>query len=394
MNIKVGVKKGDIVGSTNAALQAGVDHLAVNGGGTLEIGPGRYLMKDSLHLASGVRVIGSGSRTVLVKCDGAESRLRIDADWGQLKLTPKSLDGFEAGMGVSIGEDNTGGWNVTTARITEIRGRSLYVDTHMVWNYTTEKNAWVRNAVPIVSGVDLEDASVENLVVDGNKRNNPPINGCRGGGIYLFKARRCAIASCTVRNFNGDGISFQVDEDCIVDRCVIEGVTGLGLHPGTGSARPVILDCVSRKNGGDGIFLCWRVQDGVIEGCTFEENGRFGISIGHKDTDNLFRKNVVRNNGQAGIHFRKEKRTNAGSRNRFEENRIEGNGRKKNSAAIDVWPATEGLTFVRNVIRPGKKAAAGKGQRVAVRLWKGAKKPSLRGNKISKHPDGLIEECS
>ncbi|MHC4916110.1 MAG: hypothetical protein ACYTGB_11535, partial [Planctomycetota bacterium] len=101
MRITVGTRRGDIVGDANVALQAGVDYLAARGGGTLQIGPGRYMMKDSLHLASGVRVVGAGSRTVLLKAPGPESRIRIDCDWGQLKITPRSAKGFEVGMGVT-----------------------------------------------------------------------------------------------------------------------------------------------------------------------------------------------------------------------------------------------------------------------------------------------------
>lgn len=393
MHIRVGARRGDIAGSTNVALQAGIDYLAARGGGTLEVGPGRYMMEDSLHLASNVRVVGSGTRTVLVKCPGPESRLRTDADWGQLKLTPRSVKGFKAGMGVTVGDEAHPGWHVTAARIVEVRRGSLYIDTHLVGNYTVGKKAWVRGAVPVVSGVGVQDASVENLAVDGNKRQNPEINGCRGAGIYLLKARRCTIAGCTVRNFNGDGISFQVDQDVIVDGCTVERVTGLGLHPGTGSARPVVMNCTSRRNGLDGIFLCWRVQDGVFEGCTIEKNGRHGISVGHKDTDNLFRKNVLRNNGCAGVHFRKEKRANAGSRNRFEGNRIEGNGRRKRSAAVEVWPATEGLEFAGNAIRPGRRAGKGRGQGCAFLLHDGAARPRLRGNKVARHPGGVVERA-
>jgi hypothetical protein len=391
MRITVGARRGDIVGDTNLALQAGVDYLSARGGGTLEIGPGRYAMKDSLHLASNVRVVGAGARTVLVKCPGSESRLRIDADWGQLKLTPRSLRGFEVGMGVTVGDEAHPGWHVTTARIVEVRGGSLYVDTHLVGNYTTEKRGWVRNAVPVISGVEVEDASVENLVVDGNRRENPKINGCRGAGIYLLKARRCTLADCRVRRFNGDGISFQVDEDCIIDSCTVERVAGLGLHPGTGSARPVVMNCTLRNNGLDGLFLCWRVQDGVFEGCTVEGNGRYGISIGHKDTDNLFRGNLVRGNGSDGIHFRAEKRGNAGSRNRFERNRIEANGRKTDAAGVGIHPATEGLEFVGNVIRPGRFPSGRRGQRAAFRLWNGAGRPSLRGNRVARHPEGQVQ---
>ena len=46
-----------------------MDYVAALGGGTVCILPGRYLMRDSLHLRSHVRLLGSGEDTVLPKAD-------------------------------------------------------------------------------------------------------------------------------------------------------------------------------------------------------------------------------------------------------------------------------------------------------------------------------------
>jgi len=390
MKIRVGLKDGDIMGSTNVAIQAAVDYLAARGGGTLELGPGRYTMKDSLHLKSGIRVVGSGPRTILGKCDGPESPLAIDADYGQLKLTPKRPAGFEVGMGVSVGDSEGTGWHTSCGTIIEIKRRALYVDRHFVSNYRVERDGYIRNAVAVISGVDVEDVAVENLVVDGNKRNNAPVNGCIAAGIYFCRARRCRVANCTVRNFNGDGISYQTDQDIHVEKCTVERCTNLGIHPGSGSARTVVRNCVMRSNGNDGLFLCWRVQNGLFENCRMEGNGRHGISIGHKDTDNLFRNNVMLANGRTGIFFRPDKASNAGSRNRFENNRIERSGRKHASGAVEVHPATKHLVFTANTIRPGKMGRAGRGQIAAFLLHDGAEKPRLARNKIARHRDGVV----
>ena len=50
--IRVGVSDADILGTDNRALQAAVDYVAGLGGGTVEIGPGEFIMRDSLHLRS------------------------------------------------------------------------------------------------------------------------------------------------------------------------------------------------------------------------------------------------------------------------------------------------------------------------------------------------------
>ena len=109
-----------------------------------------------------------------------------------------------------------------------------------------------------------------------------------------------------MRNYHGDGISFQQSNDVAVVDCVSEGNADLGLHPGSGSQRPVVRGCVARGNGTDGLFLCWRVRHGVFEDNRLEGNGRFGISIGHKDSDNLLRGNQVVRNGSNGVFFRDE----------------------------------------------------------------------------------------
>ena len=46
--ITVGTSDADLVGSDNRVLQAAVDYLAGLGGGVVEIGPGEFLMRDSL----------------------------------------------------------------------------------------------------------------------------------------------------------------------------------------------------------------------------------------------------------------------------------------------------------------------------------------------------------
>ncbi len=59
-------------------------------------------------------------------------------------------------------------------------------------------------------------------------------------GIYLYRAFGTEIRRCTVRNYHGDGISFQQSNDVKVIDCISEGNTHLGLHPGSGSQRPEV----------------------------------------------------------------------------------------------------------------------------------------------------------
>ena len=154
-----------------------------------------------------------------------------------------------------------------------------------------------------------------------------------------------------MRGYDGDGISFQQSNDVTVVDCLSEDNTGLGFHPGSGSQRPVLRDNVARRNGTDGLFLCWRVRHGVFENNRLEDNGQFGISIGHKDSDNLLRGNHVARNGSNGVFFRDESAGMSPHRNHLEGNVIEDNGRGPGTAGIRIRGEPSGLIFEGNVIR-------------------------------------------
>jgi nitrous oxidase accessory protein NosD len=189
------------------------------------------------------------------------------------------------------------------------------------------------------------------------------------------------IERCTVRDYNGDGISFQQCNDVTVVGCVCENNAGLGLHPGSGSQRPIVKQCLARANGGDGLFLCWRVKQGVFEDNVLEDNGEFGISIGHKDTDNLIRHNQVRRNRADGIYFRNECEGLAGNRNRLDNNLVENNGIGQEAAGIRVRGETHDLVFKDNIIRD-TRAEPDRKQTTGIRIEDRAGAVVLEGNQI------------
>ena len=345
----------------------------------VEIGPGEYLMRDSLHLRAFVTVRGTPGKTVLRKADSVTSLLTLDGDYGEEQATVANVAGFEVGSGVAVWDSHSGGFHTTVGRITGRNGNTFSFDSPLNADCMVDNKAKAATVFPVISGRDIEGARVENLIIDGNKSNNDNLNGCRGAGIYLYRAFGTVIHNCVVRNYNGDGISFQQSNDVVVEDCVSEGNASLGLHPGSGSQRPVVRRCVARDNGEDGLFLCWRVRYGVFEENTLENNGRFGISIGHKDTDNLLRLNKVRSNHEDGICFRNESLGMAGHRNRLEENIIENNGLKRQVAGIRVRGETRDLVFNRNVIRDTRDQ---KLQSIGIKIEEKAGPLQLHDNQI------------
>ena len=379
--IRVGLKAAEIVGADNRALQAAVDYVAGLGGGIVEIGAGEFIMRDSLHLRSFVTVRGTPGKTILRKARAAVSALALDGDYGEEQITVANADGFKVGDGVAIWDKNSGGFHTTVARITGRRDNVFSLDKPLNADCMVAGEAQAATVFPIVSGYNLEGARVQDLVIDGNRNENVSLNGCRGGGIFLYRGFGTIIENCVVRNYHGDGISFQSSNDVLVRGCVSEDNAGLGLHPGSGSQRPVVRDCIARRNGEDGLFLCWRVKYGLFEKNVFEDNGRYGISIGHKDTDNLLQDNQVRANLQDGVFFRNETAGMAAHRNRLDNNLIENNGGKGDATGIRVRGETKDLVFRNNIIRDTRAVGARK-QTTGIQIEEQAGEVTLEGNQI------------
>jgi len=379
--ITVGKDNAHLMGGDNRALQAAVDYIAGLGGGTVEIGEGEYLMYDSLHLRANVTVRGRKGHTILRKADGVVSALALDGDFGEQQITVEDPTGFAAGSGVAIWDDNAGGFHTTVARITGRSGNTFSIDKPLMADCMVANKAKAATVFPVVSGYHIEGARVEDLIIEGNKDSNVHLNGCRGAGIFLYQAFGTVIQGCVVRNYNGDGISFQQSNDVVVADCLSEANVSLGIHPGSGSQRPAVKNCIARGNGTDGLFLCWRVRHGLFTDNLLEGNGQFGISIGHKDSDNLLRSNVVRSNKQDGIFFRNETLGMAAHRNCLEENVIENNGAGGQAAGIRIRGQTNDLIFRNNVIRDTRPEAS-QTQTVGIRIEEQVGQVILDGNKI------------
>lgn len=326
-------------------------------------------------------VRGRKGKTVLRKAPAAASKLALDGDFGEQQVTVDEASGFDVGAGVAIWDDSAGGFHTTVARITGRRGNTFSIDTPLMADCMVARHVKAATVFPVVSGRDVHGARVEDLVVEGAKGSNPPLNGCRGAGIYLYRGFGTVIRGCVVRDYNGDGISFQQSNDVTVEGCTSEGNADLGLHPGSGSQRPTVRDNLSRCNGTDGLFLCWRVRHGVFEGNRLEDNGRYGISVGHKDSDNLLRGNRIARNAENGVFFREEEPGMSPHRNRLERNVIEDNGRGAGTAGIRVRGEPSGLIFEGNIIRDTRTGEA-RTQTVGILLDDRVGPARIGGNEI------------
>ena len=376
IKITVGHEDADINGSDNRALQAAVDYVANLGGGTVIIKPGTYLMKDSLHLRSRVTVRGMGGKTILKKDREYRSKLVADGDFGEAAITLADTTGFDVGRGVYVASKTQRNFHGVCATILNSHENYFTLSRTMNADIMVGDGGFASTTFPVVSGYHLQDARVENLTVDGNIDENPTlVDGCRTAGIFLYRGDNSIIAHCTVRNYNGDGISFQQSNDVRVEGCVVEKCAGLGLHPGSGSQRPLVRNCSAIKNGDDGLFFCWRVRGGIAEGNWLEGNGRYGISLGHKDSDNYVRNNTVIGNARGGVYWRAETKPMAAHRITFENNTV----RDNQEFGLFVDGVTDGTIIRGNTI---EDSGSGK-QTTGIRLGKYAESVVVEGNSIT-----------
>jgi hypothetical protein len=362
--IHVGISGADLQGNDHRALQAAVDYVAQLGGGTVRIGPGRYPMRNALRLRDNVNIVGMPGETILVACDGFATPLAADGDANERQITVANATGFRVGDGVAI-QDRTagGGFEVTTATLTGQIGPNIFqLSAPLYLDYLVSRQATAKLSFPVVGGWNIKHAQVEGLTIDGNRSKAESLNGCRGGGIFLFECESVAIRNCVVRNYPGDGISFQVSSHVTVENCLSEKNDGLGIHPGSGSQFPIVRRNRSLGNGSDGLFVCWRVKHGLFEENEIRGNQRAGVSIGHKDTDNLFQRNTIVDNAGAGILFRRESEAMGAHRNVFENNRILDNAGAKDGgsagAAIVIQGPHHDLVFRGNQIGSSRADAA------------------------------------
>ncbi len=383
--ITVGGNDAMVKGFDNFAIQLAVDALEETGGRVV-LDPGEYTIHAPVRLRSRVQLAGSGNETVLKRGKGVQTRYVIDADYGELKLTVEDPSGFETGMKVQVTDrDNSSCWNVSTAYITDIEENVLYIGQGLIRDYRSDRNGLVSNASSVIEVIGEENVTVSNLVVDGNRRENYFADGCNSAGVLILRSTHITLDGVTVRDFNGEGISWQITEHVTVRNCEISGSGNTGLHPGTGSPFSVIENNEIHHNDRDGLFICWRVYHGRVTGNHIHHNGRFGICTGHKDTDIIFRDNHIHHNGSDGVNLRGERKSNAPHRNTFMNNVIENNGTDGGGYGFSINSPAEDLLLKNNTF--GNSSGT---QKAAVYVYQGGSTPALEGNRFDTHELGNL----
>ena len=388
IELRVGGADADIAAYNNQSIQFAIDALEITGG-TVRLNPGLYEITAPVRLKSKVHLLGSGKETILKKGKGVQTNYIVDADYGELKLTVENADGFTIGMKVQVTDDeNSGCWNVSTAYITDISDKVIYIDKGLIRDYRSDQNGLVSNTSSVIEVIEAENASISNLVIDGNREENFFADGCNSAGVLIFKSKKIVVDKVQVKDFNGEGISWQITEHVTIKNSEISGSGNTGLHPGTGSPFSVIENNDVHHNDRDGLFICWRVYQSKVKGNTFHHNGRFGLCTGHKDTDVLFESNHIYSNASDGVNLRGERETNAPHRNTFVNNTIENNGTSGGGYGFSINSPARDLLLKENRFLNSSGT-----QEAAIYVYKAGLEPKLENNQFDKHELGeLVNE--
>ncbi len=355
LTITVGEKTGDLIGNDDKVLQAAVDYVARFGGGTVRVLPGIYKLRHAVSLPSRLRIVGAGDDSVITKIASESITLADDSDWYDQEIT-LGRNNFRVGDGVVLRSKNPsdGGSTVIKSTLIARSGNRFKLDNGLRENLWLTGKPTCSSLFPLFTSERTSDVVIENLTLDGNRENNENFNGNYGGCVFLQDCNRYTLRRVTARNYNGDGISFQVCHDVTVEECHCHDNADLGVHPGSGSQRPLIRNNKLERNN-LGLFWCWGVKYGLAEGNQIDANRSYGISIGHADTDNVMRDNDITNSGKVGILFRDDSRGRDfwANRNLIENNRIVDSG-GDNGVAIDITGQTKHVRIIGNQIRENR----------------------------------------
>jgi hypothetical protein len=408
-----GMKKIDICAETGRGIQIGIDAMFARGGGTVVVRKGEYWLEDSIRLRPGVRLVGEEAK--LRRGELVWGELALDADIGEIQITPKNPEEWRAGMGVCLW-DRKSGWALgpLPVHVNGIADGVLHLDEHLTMERYAADGGRVVNYFPMVLGHRSAGAIVEGFEIDAGVEDPEGIlKGMRNAVVYFRHSPNSVLRGLTISNGRGDGIIVSdASTDSLVEDCETFGNDNYGIHPGSHSARCTVRRCHIHHNGSDGLYICWGIKGGEFTDNRIHHNGliqyRSGISIGHKDTDCLIARNEIFENRKYGICFRRKTEGNGAHRATVRENVIENNGSPEGElvevkARIEPWESvgcgihisgvTKDVVIEKNTIRETRSGAE-RHQKHGIVMRAGVVGTKIEGNVIEGHPgEAVLDEA-
>src|SRR6185436_4336834 len=204
LTVTVGPKKADLVGTTDRVIQAAVDYVGRRGGGTVRVLPGTYRLRNSIFLQSQVRLVGTGSDSVLFKEPSATTKLIVDGDHWDQEITLADPTGFEVGDGVRlVSKDPNGkGTNIIQRTLIAARGNRFKLDRRLEERFHLDGEPQIATNFSLLQCTSVTDVVLESIAVDGNKAHNEMLDkgAFDDGSVRLDESNRITVRDVTVRD--------------------------------------------------------------------------------------------------------------------------------------------------------------------------------------------------
>jgi polygalacturonase len=271
---------GDGVTMNTAAINAAIDHLAKNGGGTLSLPPGRYLtgaiyLKScvTLHLENGAVIVGSTNLSDYPKNPPPFASQNLLYGRYSIICAIGQHDVAITGEGKIYGQGDHPNFNKQALRDRGWATQDAYLNRVYGLFFMGCRRVQVRNVTLQNLGyrtqlyLDCDDVMVDGMTVDNGKDDH------NNDGLDVDGSRNVRISNCYVIA-GDDGInlksSYAACENVAISNCVVRSRCN-GFKFGTASRggfkNVSIANCSIYETGAAGIAL-QIVDGGVLDGVT------------------------------------------------------------------------------------------------------------------------------
>ena len=288
--------------SPTSGIQEAIDALGGKGG-RVRIPAGRWQLKRSVWVPSGVCLIGDGPATVLQISPLKVARLAKNVRKGGRVLSLKGKVPYRIGQEIGISGEKMRGWWGTHGLVEKIEGKRVTLSQPFNRGLSVDDDAKAVSLFPAITALGSSDLEISGLTIRGPRGYKGKWWDFTYSAIHLVLCSRARITNVTVFEWPSDGIGVQRGADVQVSQCQAHDCRGHGFHPGTGLVRSVWSHNIGRGNGGDGFFFCARVHHSTCSDSVFSENGLAGIGGVARGGDhhNIVSDNVCSYNQKWGI---------------------------------------------------------------------------------------------
>lgn len=265
-------------------IQASIDKLDSNGGGTLYLQPGTFNVSNNISVPSNVHVQGVGSGGSIIDFGGGAYQIQVIGT----SMVPNNsafLQGFTVQnsstdlIHVSY-SNNFGGQDIAC----NAGNAGLRIDNSTIFNWN------IHYVDSCTSGIIMD-------VVDGFTIQNAFMSNLMGTAYEFTAGNNGVLINSSLDTVGGDGVSIINSGNVGVDEFSIVNVVGVGFRLDSitgafGATNGFISGCTS-----DAMRLQNTSMESIMSGVQFSSNTGFGVNITDSaSADNLFIGNSFFNN--------------------------------------------------------------------------------------------------